>query len=554
MKKRTRNDNTIRDGIEQKGVVSASAKAVSAIGVVAAMALMAFINILAARHYQRWDCTTSKLYTLSPATLSTLRGLEQTVDIEVLLSPSDPLYRTVQNMLDVYCSKTGRIRARYVDPDRHPAEFIAIQQKYGIVAGRSEDGRVVTDAAIVMASHERHWFVVAEDLVDYGELEEGHSKSRLEQSFTGGIRAVVMGSRKHLCFTTGHGEYSIDDSSGQGLGELRDRLVKNNYDVETVNTTQFVQQNLPNQEQIVDQSRSISDCDAIVVVGPTVPFTTAESDAIAVRMRSGASGFFLLGPMLDAYTRTQLPTGLESVMRVFGINAASDYVFEADDTSRIARGAGEIFFPIVETHAVTEGLAGLSLAVNGMRIVAIRSRSFDTIDGEVHPAPILKTSDRAFGMVDFHGWAERGGDPVKQQGDRSGPLSIGLAAELPQRRNVGESTQETLSKTDESRTVSRLVVLGSANYALGQSFRDMALRGNANLTNNIISWIAAYQPIVDVPPKITPSATLRITESSLAEIARYAMIYMPAAALLLAVAVFIRRRSSDKRQARLSKQ
>jgi hypothetical protein len=271
-----------------------------------------------------------------------------------------------------------------------------------------------------------------------------------------------------------------------------------------------------------------------VIPGPGIPFSKAEADAIAERMKAGMGGFFMLNPMLDADKKVQLETGLEPVAKMFGIGIANDYVFELDDDARVARGTGEVFFPTLEMHATTEGLVGVAMAVTGMRIVAIRSRSFDAMAGDVQPVTILKTSERAFGMTDFYAWVDRGGDPTKGVKDRSGPLSIGMAAELP--------------KKEGSDHGSRLVVLGSANVALGQNWRDLALRGNALLTGNIVSWIASKPPIVDIPTKTTPAATLRITEGSLSEIARYVLLFMPGAALLLGIAVYLRRRARDDRK------
>jgi gliding motility-associatede transport system auxiliary component len=511
--------------IGEKGTpdgVTNTTKALSAAGVIGAIVLTLLVNILSARHYDRWDFTTAKLYTLSPATLTTLHGLEQNVEVEVLLSSSDPLQRSVKNLLDAYGSETTRLDVRFVDPDRHPAEFVAVQQKYGIVAGRTEDGRVVTDAAIVMASRGRHWFITADDMVDFSEVDEGRTKSKLEQSMTEGIRSVLGGTRRKICFTYGHGEFSLDDNSEQGLGELRDRLLKNNYEPVTVNSTSG------------DPKEAYEGCDAVVVTGPGLPFTKPEADVIAERMRAGMSGLFMLNPMLDADRKAQLDTGLESVAKMFGIGIVNDYVFELDNDARVPRGTGEVFFPTLEPHATTDGLVGPSLAIAGLRIVAVRARSFDAVPAEVQPTTIMKTSDQAFGMKDFYRWVETGGEPTKGRDDRSGPLAIGMAAELPKAEGAEQHG-------------ARLVVLGTANPALGQNWRDMALRGNAVLTGNILSWIASKPPIVDIPAKVTPAATLRITEGSLNEIVRYVLVFMPAAALLLGVAVYLRRRSRDDR-------
>ena len=163
----------------------------SALGVLAAAIIAVSVNILVARFYFRWDWTSQGLYTLSAPTLETLRSLRKDIEVIVFLSRSDPLSVSVRHILTAYGAETDRLRPRYVDPDREPAEFIALQQKYGILAGKTEDGRVVTDASVVVASGERHWFVTADELVD--------SSGLIGQVVTGiGIPvAVVIIARGH---------------------------------------------------------------------------------------------------------------------------------------------------------------------------------------------------------------------------------------------------------------------------------------------------------------------------------------------------------------------
>ena len=106
-----------------------------AAGVLAAVFLAVLVNVYAARHYRRFDFTTHGLYTLSPATLDTLHNLGERVELDVLLSSNDPLANSVRFLLAAYQAETDRLAVRYVDPDRHPADFLALQQKYGISAG-----------------------------------------------------------------------------------------------------------------------------------------------------------------------------------------------------------------------------------------------------------------------------------------------------------------------------------------------------------------------------------------------------------------------------------
>ena len=116
------------------GGTSRTLKVLSATGVFAAAVIAVCVNVLVARFYQRWDWTSRGLYTLSSATLETLHGLDDQLSVVVLLGKSDPLTLSVRHMLTSYGAETQQLDVRFVDPDRNPAEFLALQQKYGIAA------------------------------------------------------------------------------------------------------------------------------------------------------------------------------------------------------------------------------------------------------------------------------------------------------------------------------------------------------------------------------------------------------------------------------------
>ena len=99
-------------------------------GVAAVMVLAVMVNVYAARHFRRWDLTAHGLYTLSPATIETLHTLGERIDVDVLLSSKDPLANSIRFLLTAYEAETDRLAIRYVDPDRRPADFVALQLEY----------------------------------------------------------------------------------------------------------------------------------------------------------------------------------------------------------------------------------------------------------------------------------------------------------------------------------------------------------------------------------------------------------------------------------------
>src|SRR5687768_13518354 len=69
------------------------------IGIAAAAFLAVVVNVIASRHYTRWDWTTDQRFTLSDATRATLRELPDRVDVWVLLGSNEPLRESVRQLL-----------------------------------------------------------------------------------------------------------------------------------------------------------------------------------------------------------------------------------------------------------------------------------------------------------------------------------------------------------------------------------------------------------------------------------------------------------------------
>jgi hypothetical protein len=490
-----------------------------AAGVVAAVVFAVLVNVYAERHYRRWDFTTHGLYTLSPATLETLHALAEQVEIDVLLSANDPLANSVKFLLTSYQAESERLAVRYFDPDKRPAEFLALQQKYGIEAGRTDEGVVVTDAAIVMSrAGSKPFFLSAAELVD--DRDESRARSKVEQSLTLTLRKVMNDARTRICFTAGHGEKRLEDGGPRGLGELASRLKKNNFDPVEVDTS------LPNEKN------PLEGCRVAVIVGPTQPFATDDLARVRAWFEAGGSVFVLSSPVPDSDNRRMLPLGLNALTSSAGIDMDETFVFEGDAARKLPGGYGEQFLAEPKVHAITQGLVGEKN--RDLRILMTASRSLSrTGAGPSPPAELLATSKEAFGMTDFFAWAERGGPPQRTTADRPGPLALAMAAELP-------------NKSPTAAHGPRMVVVGTASVALGQSWQERVLRGGAIFTESALSWLAAEPPIVDVPDK-PAVAGARINEASLGELLRYVMIYMPGAVLFLGISVYLRRRASGGR-------
>ncbi len=495
-------------------------RVMSALGVLAAAVIAVSANILVARFYQRWDWTSSGLYTLTAPTLESLHSLRRDVEVIVFLSRSDPLSVSVRHTLTAYGAETDRLRPRYVDPDREPAEFIALQQKYGILAGKTDDGRVVTDASIVVASGERHWFITADELVAYDD--DGRARPQLEQALTSAIRNVVDRSQLTVCFTSGHGELTVDSGGPTGLAELRYRLEKNNYDVQPLDLAHVASAAAP------------TECAVIVVAGPERPFAQEASQLLLDYLKAGTGLLVLADPVLDD-DETIIPNGLQTVVGFVGIELAHDFVIELDAARRLPMGEGETFLVTPREHAVTRGM--LRGGAEAILPVLTVSQSLRAVDGK-SPATLLVTSKQAYAIRDVRSLAREGVAPEPDEDTPRGPLTMAMAAELPPAPG---------SKAPHG---SRVVVVGSSNLVWARNWRDPSAVGNRVFVESAISWLAARPALVSVPEKPSHAVGTGLTEESLGEVLRYVLIYLPGAALALGVLVVLRRRSQERRSRR----
>lgn len=493
------------------------------LGIVAAMVVVTVLNVMAARHYKRWDFTSNKRYTLSTATLDTLRSLPGPVQIWVLMGSADPMEQSVKQMLVAYQAETDKLDIHYVDPDRDRLAFEDVRKRYRIEAGRTEDNRVVTDAVMVVAYGDKHWFIGPSDMVEVSEADDVKAKPREEQAITRAIRNVLRGDKTKVCFTAGHGELSIAEGGEQGLSHLKELLEKENYAPTTVDTTE------PN------ATEPFKGCDVVVVAGPRGPFSPEEENRLKSYLMLGGNALFALSPINATGEKGMAPPGLGEALAPFGIGLDEDLVFEVDPTLALPKSQGIRFFALPKQHAVTAALSREGEQRDPPRVILHFARSLKHVarDGAAPAVDLLTTSPKAYGVVSIAGAADWTDAPEKKDADLAGPLVLGMASERPK---VGANAPHG----------PRVVVLGSASVVTQQNWaQPLPLRGAAILVDNAIAWLAAKPELVDIPERAAVPAGIRITEDSRNEVRRYVLVYMPLAAGLLGLAVALRRRSTE---------
>lgn len=498
----------------------------SALGVLAAGVMAVQANVLVSRYYARWDFTSQGTYTLSHPTRALLQALSAPVEITVLIPRSDRLLIDARHMLDAYRAVSSQLRVRYVDPDAQPAEFLALQQRHGISAGQTQDGRLLTDASFIVSQGERHWFVAAEDLVSVDH--EGRARPRLEATLTEGIARVVMQKSETICFTSGFGELSVDDAGPHGLAELARRLTRSNFEVEVIPL-----------DQPDASAEKLSGCTVTVVPGPERALSERAERTLVDYLEASGNLLLFAPPAVNEEGRIEA-SGLENLLRRAGIRLEARFVIEPDPARRLPQGVGEAFFAEPKVHPITDGLARDEQRIDARPLVVATRPLGVTEDSRA--VPLLVSGKQSFAVGDLRPLEAAGGLLRKAPSDLDGPFPLALAVELPR----AESAGATKGKAAAGRGA-RVVAAGTSNLAYNANYRDSSLFGARLFTENALAWLAARPALVSVPEKEGHTAGLTLTEDSLAEVRNYVLIYMPLTAILTGIFILVRRRRTERK-------
>jgi hypothetical protein len=501
------------------------AHALQLAGVVAAVVLAGIVNVLAARHFARWDWTRDRRWSLSPATLETLHAFEQQpdrVDLWVVAGQADPVEASLRQLLTAYTAASSRLDVHWIDPDRDAIKLVDLQRRFGLEAGRAEDGRIATDAIVIVARQDKHWFLTQKDMFE--QADDVHVKPREERAITQALRSVLGGDRAKLCFTVGHGELALEPGRDEKeyLGAVRDLLEKDNYELASVDTT------APGAHE------PFAGCAVVVVAGPRAAFGADEATRLRAWLLQGGNLFAAVGP-IDANTATGLgPVGLDDVLAPFGMALEDGVVHDVDPSVVVPDTHGEGFFVSPRPHPVTASLVpGGDARPPRVAMFFARALRHTSPPGATSALDLLVTGAQAFTKASIVGASTWTDAPPRDGADRGGPFVLAMAAE---RARV----------TPAAPHGPRVVVVGSRFMLAEDNWRQPhALHGAAFFVDSALSWLAARPVVVDVPDGAEVAAAMRISEEGRDEVRRYVLMFMPLAMVLMGIAVWAWRRSSE---------
>jgi ABC-type uncharacterized transport system involved in gliding motility auxiliary subunit len=309
---------------------------------------------------------------------------------------------------------------------------------------------------------------------------------------------------------------------------LRDILEKDNYETETVDTTPQ------------NAFEPFKGCAVVVVAPPSIrsrefgALTDAEATRLRTYLLGGGNMLLALGAESD-----QAAPPFKKILEPFGIGIDERLVLDPDPRVMIPDTRANSFVVTAKAHPVTSALTTEGDAVKDPpHIVLDTTRSLRHVPADGATAQdLLVTGDQSFSVDLERATAiirtNASEVPEKQAGDVAGPFVVGMASE---RAKVAKDAAHG----------PRVVVLGSTIALAQPNWRaPVPWRGAAFLVENSISWLAAKPQVLDIPARPSIAAGIKISEESRSEVRRYVLVYMPLAALLVGLAIGLRRRSTE---------
>lgn len=469
-------------------------------------ALLAVLDLAAARAPLVWDWTRDRGNSLSPQTVRVLSVLDREVEVAAFYQRLDPRRRAVEAMLTSFGDRMPGLASQVFDPETDLARV----QEYG----------VTTERSVVVTCGERRRRLLDPD----------------ETALVNALYRVVSGSRPVVYHIQGHGERRIDDRDRIGMSAYADAVAREGYVLRTLL--------LPAAPEIP------ADAAVVALASPREEFSGAELAALDRFLARG--GALLL--MLDPGT----PPSVATWLRRFNVGLGDDFLVTASRANAQLR-VDELFMVTAAygPHEITRGLDGM---VTLFPFCQSLSPLAPTMRG-VEARTLILSDEDSWSETDPQAVAR--GRPVFDEGkDQAGPLPFVVALtvarapdaaadplaapELPAATEVTRRLRE-LDKvgTDGPRSVireaedSRLVVFGDADFAANSALN---LYGNRDLLLNTLGWLSRDQVLIATRAPGAGGEPLILTATQRRLAGWICIAAWPLVVGLLATAVVLRRR------------
>jgi len=433
------------------------------------IAALVLVNWLANRYNKTYDTTSNKRFTLSQETQKVVKGLKQNATITYIDKASG--FNQAKGMLDRYSNLSPKIRIQYIDYQKQPTVARAFGLRYPGTA-----------------------------YIEVGQRRE-EAKAVTEEGITGAFLKDLKGVRK-VCVVSGSQEHSLDGTDSNGLSQFKTLVERDNYQIQSIT--------------LVDKTAVPSDCNVLLVAGPSSDYPPNEVTAIKNYVENGGRAMILLDPPLDFKSEHIAENeGLAALLQSWGITEDKDLVLEQNPMGQLFGFGPEI--PLVSSYESHPIVNDLKNAFTGFPVArSLQVKNTDKVTNQ----KLFSTSGNAIATSKLATNEVNPSDP----NNKKGPFVLGVAGTY---------------NTGKPNTSGRLVVICSSGFLdngmLGfQSNRDLAL--------NSINWLSSDEDLISIRPKEAEDRRLNVTQRQMNVFAYSTLIAFPLMVIIGGVSIFLKRR------------
>jgi len=512
--------------------------------------IVVLLNLLGNRYFKRLDLTSDRVHSLSQPTKRLMKRLERPLVVKVfftrgLEAPYNNHERhLVEKLEEFQVWSDGRMRIEVTDPSEEVVEVVDGKEKtrtreqealrLGVMPHqyqyrdrtRTELRQVYMGAALLYGERQQIIPVVSQ-------------LSGLEYEIARAIKRLIDPEPERIGYSTGHGEVELSTDTRPPIQALRSQLAENNMVLVPVDL-----------DGAADQLKEL---DALIVVGPTSPFSRLAAFRLDQFLMSGRGVGYLLSnyqPHTESAEAIPVFHGLDSVLGAYGVRHNRDLVLDRGSNSKmplpVRRGRTVAQVP-VNTPAipVVRDLSKDSPIVRGIPLLTMPfSSSIDLPEQETPDivytvlARSSEESTRSQAVRKIDPYSLKNPGPGEMQAtspvlvEARGVFSSAFAnAEVP---DPGPDAPEEILVRESAEA--RLLVAGSSHF----------MANNASAMLNAMDWLVADLAMVDIRSKTVQLPSLEPMEAGQVRMLKLINLLGPVAFLLLLglVRSFLRRRAA----------
>ena len=417
------------------------------------IAIFILVNLLFMNlDFAPWDFTEQRLYSLSDESKGQIASVQQNVTMYFFGYDEAS---TAITLAKQYHDANDKITIQIIDTSERPD----LAAQYNVNTSRQ---------LVAVQATERYKIIDSSEMYAY-DSSSGQYMDVTEQKLTNAILDVTIAQKPQIYFLTGHGEYSIDSSSG-AMGTLA-TYIEN--DVNDVNSIDLLTSDMP------------ETCDVLVIANPTSDFTDLETEKIQNYINAGGKIVWMQDPymFIKDWTESTTYPNITKILSQFGISFSSGVVCEQSSSNMIA-GTSDLIVPQMTYNQIVQ-----DLYTDGM-IALLDSGKINTVSDEeleklgVTASPFLQSTETSFYREDINSDISQ-----KLDSDEEGPF---VTAEILTKK-IDDDTESTLVAYSNALFATNYTVQIAGSYGT-----PISIRQNKDIILNTIAYLSDREDTIRI--------------------------------------------------------